>query len=325
MLLFERAGILLQHTNLSFEQKGVMNPAVIVHNNQIHMFYRAVSAEGISTIGYCQLSAPLVISTRNHKPILIGNTAAEQKGMEDPRIVCIDDLFFLSYTAYDGITALGSLLLSQDLQNFFGKRIIVAQEKQIRQQVNNPIQLRWDKNLVFFPRRINGKIYFMHRIKPHILLTSVPEIEHINEDFWKHIGKPKVNIPLVLNARSCGAIYEGAGCPPIETLFGWLIIYHAAYQLDGQTIYKVHVALLDLNEPSLVLAELPYAVLEPLTSYERKGNVNNVVFPTASIEKDDRIYVYYGAADTCIACAYFSKSEILEELLKNPTNENYDS
>jgi predicted GH43/DUF377 family glycosyl hydrolase len=325
MLLFERAGILLQHTKLSFEQKGVMNPAVIVHNNQIHMFYRAVSAEGISTIGYCQLSAPLVISTRNHKPILIGNTAAEQKGMEDPRVVCIDDLFFLSYTAYDGITALGSLLLSQDLQNFFGKRIIVAQEKQIRQQVNNPIQLRWDKNLVFFPRRINGKIYFMHRIKPHILLTSVPEIEQINEDFWKHIGKPKVNIPLVLNARSCGAIYEGAGCPPIETLFGWLIIYHAAYQLDGQTIYKVHVALLDLNEPSLVLAELPYAVLEPLTSYERKGNVNNVVFPTASIEKDDRIYVYYGAADTCIACAYFSKSEILEELLKNPTNENYDS
>lgn len=302
-----------------------MNPAVIVHNNQIHMFYRAVSAEGISTIGYCQLSAPLVISTRNHKPILIGNTAAEQKGMEDPRIVCIDDLFFLSYTAYDGITALGSLLLSQDLQNFFGKRIIVAQEKQIRQQVNNPIQLRWDKNLVFFPRRINDKIYFMHRIKPHILLTSVPEIEQINEDFWKHIGKPKVNIPLVLNARSCGAIYEGAGCPPIETLFGWLIIYHAAYLLDGQTIYKVHVALLDLNEPSLVLAELPYAVLEPLTSYERKGNVNNVVFPTASIEKDDRIYVYYGAADTCIACAYFSKSEILEELLKNPTNENYDS
>lgn len=302
-----------------------MNPAVIVHNNQIHMFYRAVSTEGISTIGYCQLSAPLVISTRNHKPILIGNTAAEQKGMEDPRIVCIDDLFFLSYTAYDGITALGSLLLSQDLQNFFGKRIIVAQEKQIRHQVNNPIQLRWDKNLVFFPRRINGKIYFMHRIKPHILLTSVPEIEQINEDFWKHIGKPKVNIPLILNARSCGAIYEGAGCPPIETLFGWLIIYHAAYQLDGQTIYKVHVALLDLNEPSLVLAELPYAVLEPLTSYERKGNVNNVVFPTASIEKDDRIYVYYGAADTCIACAYFSKSEILEELLKNPTNENYDS
>jgi predicted GH43/DUF377 family glycosyl hydrolase len=325
MLLFERAGILLQHTNLSFEQKGVMNPAVIVHNNQIHMFYRAVSAEGISTIGYCQLSAPLVISTRNYKPILIGNTAAEQKGMEDPRIVCIDDLFFLSYTAYDGITALGSLLLSQDLQNFFGKRIIVAQEKQIKHQVNNPIQLRWDKNLVFFPRRINGKIYFMHRIKPHILLTSVPEIEQINEDFWKHIGKPKVNIPLVLNARSCGAIYEGAGCPPIETLFGWLIIYHAAYLLDGQTIYKVHVALLDLNEPSLVLAELPYAALEPLTSYERKGNVNNVVFPTASIEKDDRIYVYYGAADTCIACAYFSKSEMLEELLKNPTNENYDS
>jgi predicted GH43/DUF377 family glycosyl hydrolase len=325
MILFKRAGIVLETSDHLFEQKGVMNPAVIIHQNKIHMLYRAVSSEGISSIGYCQLLSPLCVSFRQDKPILMGTTAAELKGMEDPRIVRIDGLFYLSYTAYDGAMALGSLLLSYDLKYFFDRRIIVAHEPQHQVGLSRENTIGWDKNLVFFPRRINGKIYFMHRIKPHILLTSVHEIEHINDDFWRHLGKPKVNIPLVLNARSCGAIYEGAGCPPIETIFGWLVIYHAAYQVNNQTIYKVHVALLDLDEPSLVLAELPYAVLEPETSYECFGNVNNVVFPTAFIEIEDCIYVYYGAADTCIACAHFSKSEMLTELLKNPTNETYEA
>jgi predicted GH43/DUF377 family glycosyl hydrolase len=324
MLLFKREGIVLQHTLLAFEQNAVMNPAVIKHQGQIHMFYRAVDMNGYSSIGYCKLSSPLAIDSRSNIPVLTGNTTAEAQGMEDPRIVCIDGLFFLSYTAFDGLNALGSLLFSYDLVHFFGKRILVAQQEIKKLQNQHKIAYRWDKNLVFFPRRINGEINFMHRIKPHILLTSVNEIMEVNDTFWSQ-NSLKVNTPIHLFSKEVGAKYVGAGCPPIETKAGWVLIYHAAYRIAEEIIYKVHVALLDLNNPSEVIAELPYPVLEPLTPYERYGNINNVVFPTAFIEMNDTVFVYYGAADTCIACASFSMSEMLQELFKHPKTVNYDA
>jgi predicted GH43/DUF377 family glycosyl hydrolase len=325
MIEFKRAGVVLESTALAFEALGVLNPAVIMHNGVIHMFYRAVALNHISTIGYCRFQTPLLIEKRSNKPILIGQTIHEAMGMEDPRLVRIEDLFYLSYTAFDGKSALGSLLLSTDLIHFYGKRVIVALQK-LKTKKNQQVErYRWDKNLVFFPRRINGQIYFMHRIKPHILLSSVGQISEIDSLFWKRELLSKINTRLLLKSREIGSNYVGAGCPPIETESGWLLIYHAAYLLEEQVIYKIHVALLDLNQPNRVIAELPYPVLEPQAAYERFGNVNNVVFPTASIEVLDTVYVYYGAADSCIACAYFSKSALLHELLKNPLPDAYDA
>jgi predicted GH43/DUF377 family glycosyl hydrolase len=325
MILFKRAGVVLRSTALAFEVNGVLNPAVILHKGLIHMFYRAVDLNGVSSIGYCQLGTPSKVALRHEKPILVAESAAEKMGLEDPRIVRIDGLFYLSYTAFDGWSALGSLLFSYDLKHFFGRRIIVDQQ-QINWTLENEQKcFRWDKNLVFFPRRINGKIFFMHRIKPDILLSSVNEMEEISPDFWNTASHPQVNRPLFLNPRELGSNYVGAGCPPIETLMGWVLIYHAAYRNATQYTYKIHVALLDLNDPRQVLANLPYPVLEPETAYERIGVVDNVVFPTASIQIDDTVYVYYGAADSCIACAHFSMTELLKELSTNPSIAVYEA
>ena len=325
MIEFKRAGVVLQTTALAFESMGVLNPAVIIHNGVIHMFYRAVAKDSKSTIGYCRFQTPLLVEKRMEKPLLVGDTIHEKMGMEDPRIVEIDGLFYLSYTAFDGKSALGSLLLSKDLIHFYGKRVIVALKILNTKKKLLAERFRWDKNLVFFPRRINGHIYFMHRIKPHILLSSVANISEIDALFWERKPLSKRNTRLYLRSREIGSNYVGAGCPPIETEAGWLLIYHAAYLLEGQIIYKIHVALLDIEQPSRVIAELPYPVLEPQTAYERFGIVNNVVFPTASIEVLDTVYVYYGAADACIACAYFSMSAMLQELLKHPLLESYDA
>ncbi|MEN9969374.1 MAG: hypothetical protein RIR94_1571 [Bacteroidota bacterium] len=325
MILFKRAGVVLRSTALAFEANGVLNPAVILHKGLIHMFYRAVDLDGVSSIGYCQLGTPTKVAFRHEKPILVAETAAEKMGLEDPRIVRIDGLFYLSYTAFDGWSALGSLLFSYDLQHFFGRRIIVDQQQINLTLENEQKCFRWDKNLVFFPRRINGKIYFMHRIKPDILLSSVNEIEEITPDFWNTTTYPHVNRPLFLNPRELGSNYVGAGCPPIETLMGWVLIYHAAYRNAAQYTYKIHVALLDLNDPRQVLANLPYPVLEPETEYERFGQVDNVVFPTAYIQIDDTVYVYYGAADSCVACAHFSMTELLKELSIHPSIAVYEA
>ena len=126
MIEFKRAGVVLQTTALAFESMGVLNPAVIIHNGVIHMFYRAVAKDSKSTIGYCRFQTPLLVEKRMEKPLLVGDTIHEKMGMEDPRIVEIDGLFYLSYTAFDGKSALGSLLLSIDLIHFYGKRVIVA-------------------------------------------------------------------------------------------------------------------------------------------------------------------------------------------------------
>jgi len=326
MILFKRAGIVLEASAHAFEALGVFNPAAIIHQGLIHMFYRAMDKDGISTIGYCQLGTPFQVSVRHEQPILVGQTAAETMGIEDPRIVRIDGLFYLSFTAYDGWSALGSLIFSYDLKHFFGKRIIVDQQQVSYALGNEPKRFRWDKNLVFFPRRINGKIYFMHRIKPDILLTSVQDIAAVTPAFWAQLeSHEQVNEPLFFDPRELDSNYVGAGCPPIETRLGWVLIYHAAYLINAQIIYKVHVALLDLNNPSQVLANLPYPVLEPETAYERFGYVDNVVFPTASIQIDDTVYVYYGAADRCIACAYFSMSEMLQALFNHPSTRTYEA
>lgn len=115
MVNVEKLGVLLEKTSLRFECEGVLNPAVIRHNGRIHLFYRAVTTDNYSTIGYCRLSSPTVIEYRKEEPLLIPQAEYEFQGLEDPRIVQIEGLFYLSYTAFNGINALGALAVSTDL------------------------------------------------------------------------------------------------------------------------------------------------------------------------------------------------------------------
>ncbi|MEG0761130.1 MAG: pesticidal protein Cry7Aa, partial [Chryseobacterium sp.] len=123
----KKEGILLGKTELAFEADGVLNPAVIKENGIIHLFYRAVAKGNFSTIGYCRLSDPLKIEERLGFPILAPEYDYERQGMEDPRIVKIEELFYLTYTAYDGINALGALATSSDLKTWEKQGIIVPQ------------------------------------------------------------------------------------------------------------------------------------------------------------------------------------------------------
>jgi predicted GH43/DUF377 family glycosyl hydrolase len=100
-----KLGIVLRKTTNLFENEGVLNPGVIKVGNSIHMFYRAVTKDNYSTIGYCNFSSPLVLQTRNDEPILIPQAAYEFQGLEDPRIVCIENIYYLTYTAYDGVSS----------------------------------------------------------------------------------------------------------------------------------------------------------------------------------------------------------------------------
>lgn len=341
MIEVKKNGILLNKSKLGFENEAVLNPAVIKEDDTVHMFYRAVSKGNYSSIGYCKLKDPCSAGERFDVPVIFPQFEYESHGTEDPRIVKIDDLYYLTYTAYDGINALGALAVSKDLLHFDKLGIIVPQisyeefsrlagskgvinEKYLRYNEHGRILetqgkkiFLWDKNVIFFPRRIDGKLFFLHRIRPDIQIVSINTIEELTTDFWQnyflHIDECIVLSPKHKHEVS----YIGGGCPPIETEHGWLLIYHGVHDTIKGYVYSACAALLDLENPQKEIARLPYALFKPELEWELKGEVNNVCFPTGTALYDDTLYIYYGAADEQIACASVSLSWLLNELLQN--------
>jgi predicted GH43/DUF377 family glycosyl hydrolase len=340
MIQIKKEGIILNKTSLVFECEGVLNPAVIKHNHQIHLFYRAVAKNNYSTIGYCILESPIKVGKRNTIPLLFPEAEYEKQGLEDPRIVKIEGLFYLSYTAFDGINALGALATSTDLVHWEKHGIIVPKityeefkdfveskaplsEKYIRFNENQKTHAKqdeklflWDKNLIFFPRKIADKLCFMHRIKPDIqIVVMIDSIQDLTIGFWEdyflHFDQFIVLAPKYEHETS----YIGAGCPPIETSEGWLIIYHGVHDSVKGYVYSACAALLDLEHPEIEIARLPYPLFFPEKEWELKGEVNNVCFPTGALVEDDTLYIYYGAADERIAVASLSLKKLLNELL----------
>jgi predicted GH43/DUF377 family glycosyl hydrolase len=113
--------------------------------------------------------------------------------------------------------------------------------------------------------------------------------------------------------------YIGGGCPPIETDAGWLLIYHGVCDTINGYIYSVCVALLDINNPLIELARLPYPLFKPEMDWEKVGYVNNVCFPTGTVTINNELYIFYGAADEHVACARVNLPNLIEELLLNPS------
>lgn len=338
MIAVIKQGIILEKTKNFFEDQGVSNPAVFQEGKTLHMFYRAMQKGGYSSIGYCRLQGPLRIVERNCTPLLKPTTRQESHGIEDPRIVMIGRYYYLTFTSYNGQTALGSLATSKDLVHFHRKGIIVPRVSfskfQLLAESNIPLNpkyklyhnsrrenkhyekmLIWDKNVVFFPRKINNKFYFLHRIGPDIQMVSVSSIRELNRRFWLKYFLDFDNNILMRPMYAHEISYIGAGAPPIETNEGWLLIYHGVCRTSQGNIYSGCASLLDLDNPSREIARLPYPILTPDLDHEIKGTVNNVVFPTGTSLFGDRLYIYYGAADTCIACASLSLNELLSELL----------
>ena len=253
MVTINREGILLTKTSNDFENEGVLNPAVIQEGNTVHMLYRAVRKGNYSTIGYCKFEGPTTMVERSEVPLISPQFDYEAHGIEDARIVKIDGVYFVTFTSYDGVNALGALCTSTDLNHFENHGIILPQlsyqefkrlaecsgplnEKYERYHVHNNIlnnpdkkMLLWDKNLIFFPRKINNKLVFFHRIRPDIQIAWIDNLEQLTKEFWEnyllHFKQYITLAPKYDHENS----YIGGGCPPIETEKGWLFIYHGVH------------------------------------------------------------------------------------------------
>lgn len=337
MVSIKKEGVILEPTKLKFENKGVLNPACIRVGKYVHMFYRGLGKDNRSAIGYCKLDGPLKIVERVKEPILKPESKYEY-AIEDPRIVFLDGVYYLTYTAYDGKNVRIAYAISKDLKTFEKKGIILPDttydkaedlfrpckarlkdryflfESYYKDKVAKDV-LVWDKDAFLFPKKINGKFALIHRILPDIQVIYFKNFKQLTLKFWKkYLGR----LPdfKVLESRHW---YEtrniGGGAPPIETDKGWLLIYHAVDDMDKGKTYRAGAALLDKKNPQKVIGHLHEPLFSPEEEYEISGGVNNVVFPTGTAIFGNRLYIYYGAADTRIAVVSLKLKDLLKELL----------
>jgi predicted GH43/DUF377 family glycosyl hydrolase len=343
MLEVKREGILLEPSDLSFENHGVLNPAVVLHEGAINLFYRATNKVNFSTIGRCVLEHPTKISLRFNHPVIIPTEPYESHGIEDPRITPFEDYYLLSYTAYDGHNARGGLMTSKDLNSFHHEGIITPQitYKEFALCMEcfrnlNPKYLRfvrlfnkragagslenmilWDKDVVFFPQRINGKMAMLHRIYPDIQVAYFNHWSELNYTFWKDYLF-KIQEHIVLSGKMpFENSYVGAGCPPILTNEGWLLIYHGVTDTALGYVYSTGAALLQANDPTQEIGRLKEPLFSPMETYELNGVTSNVVFPVGAIVLNERLYIYYGAADKRIGVVSVWLKELINSIL-NP-------
>lgn len=339
MVLIKREGIILKPTKLKFENKGVFNPACIRKGKYVYMFYRAWDKYNHSTIGYCKLDGPLKIVERWKKPILAPNLFTEHN-LEDPRIVYLNGLYYLTYVLYDGKNVHLAYATTKDLKNFkkhkpISPEITYDKAEDIFRACRSRLKSRyflfesyykdtvakdvlvWDKDWFLFPRKINGKFALIHRILPDIQIAYFDKFKDLTLNFWK---KYLSKLPdfVVLESRHWFETKNiGGGCPPIETDKGWLLIYHAVDDMDKGKTYRAAAALLDKKDPTKVIGHLHEPLFSPEKIWEKKGNVDDVVFPTGAVVFNKKLYIYYGAADTRIAVVSLNLNELLDELVKS--------
>ncbi|MCZ6493024.1 MAG: glycosidase [Planctomycetota bacterium] len=219
-------------------------------------------------------------------------------GIEDPRITYAAELgkYVVVYTAFSWGGPGVALAMTEDFRHFERCGVVMSPE---------------DKDAALLPRQINGRWAMIHRpstpMGAHIWVSYSPDLRH-----W---GDHK----LVLRARRGGwwdANKIGLSPPLIETESGWLMIYHGVRTTASGSLYRIGLALFDLNDPEVCLRRGDTWVFGPEADYEREGDVDNVIFPCGFTVADDgdTLNVYYGAADSFICLATASIRKLLDWL-----------
>lgn len=296
--LFRRhpANPILTAENWPVDVNVVFNPGAVQLGDETVLLARVEARTGISHIAVAR-SADGVGGWRiEGEPLLAPSVknASERWGFEDPRAVWIEELgtHVISCTAYGPSGPAVFLATSVDFRRAERLGIAVAPE---------------DKNAALLPERVDGKWILFHRPSSHFghLHPGISLSRSSDLRTW--------SAPEVVMAPRLGAWWDalriGIGPPLIKTDHGWLLVYHGVKETVGGSIYRVGLALLDLEEPTRVLRRTDDWVLAPSTPYERQGDVPNTVFPCGLIHDKEKgeLRLYYGAADTsiCLATASF--------------------
>ena len=331
---FENNPILRPDSKHPWETKAVFNPAAIYESGKVHILYRAIGETDVSVLGYASSLDGLHIHERLDKPAYVPRESFEgvspahpyisemsgiyvsggggMGGCEDPRLSRIGERVYMTYVAYDGYSPPRVALSSIQINDFINKKW--NWEKPVLISPPNVV----DKNACILPEIINGKYVIFHRVFPNILIDFVDDLNFDGKTRWL---EGQFKIPIRTVSSDWDSLKVGCGPPPIKTKDGWLLIYQAVCCRD-ESRYKMGAMLLDLKDPTKVLARTRSPILEPLAAYENEGWKAGVVYPCGAVVINDRLFVYYGGADMFVCVASAKLDLFLEQLATNHKETN---
>jgi beta-1,4-mannooligosaccharide/beta-1,4-mannosyl-N-acetylglucosamine phosphorylase len=296
--LFQRyqGNPIITASDLPYPGSAVFNPGAVLVGDETLLLLRIEDMRGISHLTVARSSDGIGGWRIEPEPLLAPNGDApyDALGVEDPRITHLeeDGRWAIAYTAYSEYGPAVALATTEDFKSVNRLGLVLSP--------NN-------KDAALFPRRFNGRYVMLHRPvfmeTEHIWVAHSPDLRH-----W---GEPT----CILTERFPGwwdGTRVGAGAPPIETPDGWLLIYHGVKQAATGPIYRLGVAISNLDFPDHVIYRTEGWSLAPHESYERYGDVPNVVFTCGAVVKGDEVWVYYGAADTCVCLATAKLADLVE-------------
>ncbi len=225
-------------------------------------------------------------------PPILGKGNHENYGIEDCRVTQIEDIYYLTYTMVSAFGVGVGLKTTKDWKEFENMGMIFSPH---------------NKDCAIFNEKINGKYFALHR-------PSSPELG--GNYMWLAESPDGVhwgNHKCIAKTREgkFDSTRLGAGAAPIKTEEGWLEIYHGA---SGENRYCLGAILLDLDDPSKVIARSEQPIMEPIATYEKTGFFGNVVFTNGHVVDGDKITLYYGASDEFVCGATLSIKAILNQL-----------
>ena len=286
---------------------AVFNPAAARLNGETVLLARVEDRRGLSHLTAARSANGVDGWSIGLEPLLAADdeTASEQWGFEDARVVWVEELdrWAITCTAYGPAGPAVFLATTEDFATVERHGIVRHPE---------------DKNAALLPHRIDGRWVLLHRPKTEfgggrgeILLSRSDDLVS-----W---SAPE----QVLQPRPGGwwdSLRIGIGPPPLRTEHGWLLLYHGVKETVAGAVYRVGLALLDLDEPTRVLGRLSDWVFAPVAPYERTGDVPNVVFPCGLLHDPatQDVRLYYGAADSSICLATARLDELLDAVLAAP-------
>lgn len=275
-----------------FESAGTFNPAVIRKGSDIVMLYRAQDRAGISRIGYAT-SRDGIHFTRDSQPVLSPEAAYEKGGgVEDPRLVQIGQTYYLTYTGYNRVDAQLCLAKSDDLRHWARLGVIIPANK-------GRWNVHWTKSGAILPQKVNGH-HWMYFLGDAAGENGANQMGVAYSDDLVHWTEPLDHPILGHRAGMFDSKVVEPGPPPVMTDKGVLLIYNGA---DDHLAYRTGWALFDKTNPAKVIARSESPVFAPEETWEKRGQVPNVVFVEGLIQEPHRWLLYYGGGDQNVGVA----------------------
>lgn len=312
-----------------WEGAGAFNPAVLIDDKgHVHMVYRALGHDGMSKIGYAKskdginfderlpypvyvMENPRNIENQDKKPnFKMYPSGGSWGGCEDPRLVRIDGNVSMTFNAFDGWDFIRIGVVKINERDFFNQRfdwkklLFISPQGEV------------NKNLVLVPEKINGKFAILHGITPKIQIDFVDRLEQLSTGHTKIKSIYSQNKAI----QSWEEFIRGAGPPPIKTEKGWLVLYHA-HKKNEMNKYSLGAMILDLHDPTKVIAKAPMPILNPQEWYENDWKPG-VIYACGAVIKDDRLIVYYGGGDKYVCIGETNIHELLEWIINNNAIKN---